>query len=76
MSGFDLNKLFNRRLRRSALVSIRARVAIAQTAARTDLRHHLGNALIDKYLRERRLTRESVSALDRLAYVGAQGVRR
>ena len=76
MSGFGLNNLFNRRLRRSAPVVIGARAAIAQADACTGLRHHFGNPLIDKYLPEGRLARESVSALDRLAYMGARGVRR
>ena len=76
MSGFGINNLFNRRLRRSAPAVIGVRVAIAQADARTGLRHHFGNALIDKTLPERRLARESVSALDCLAYMGAQCVRR
>ena len=62
MSGFGLNNPFNRKLRRSAPVVI---------GARTGLQHHFGNALIDKYLPERSLARESVNALDRQAYMGA-----
>ena len=76
MSGFCLNNLFNRRLRRSAPVVIGARAAIAQADARTGLQHHFANALIDKTLPERRLARESVSALNRLAYMRARRVRR
>lgn len=72
MSGFGLNNMSNRRLRRSAPVVISARAAIAQADARSGLRHHFGNALIDKYLPERHLARESVSALDRLAYMGVR----
>ena len=55
---------------------IGARAAIAQADARTGLRHHFSNELIDKYLPERRMARESVSALDRLAYMAARCVRR
>jgi len=33
-----------------------------------------GNALIDKYMAERGLTKESITALDRLAYMGARSM--